>query len=221
MALPRFAESGRRRGYPIQSPYSAGLNGFWDLSTPMARIRGFRPTTNVSRIPLRCIRATSRTHIPRTLALRRANRRMRRADQGLRCLSPQGEFAKHPARRIRRAGIAAGDATAGRASLLTFLRAQESKSPAGARPGRRMMAQATMPRNHCNRDLADSVQAVRGSGIDRRPESALSADQPMIPGFRYAASGLVCYVLHPMSSAWGAEVEGRSGPSAVAADRLA
>ena len=175
------------------------IERFWDLSTPMARIRGFRRPTDDSRIPLRCIRATSRTHIPRTLALRRANRRMRRADQGLRCLSPQGEFAKHPARRVRRAGIAAVDAMAGRASLLTFLRAQESKSPAGARSGRRMMAQATMPRNHCNRDLADSVQAVRGSGIDRRPESALSADQPMIPGFRFAASGLVYCGWHGFS----------------------
>ena len=129
-------------------------------------------------------------------ALRSANRRMRRADKGLRCLSPQGEFAKHPARRIRRAGIAAGDATAGRASLLTFLRAQESKSPAGARPGRRMSLESTSfpdpagARGRPDRRRASAPHARQHGMHAEGRNRALSADQPMNPGFRFAASGL-------------------------------
>ncbi len=64
---------------------------------------------------------------------------------GLRCLSPKGELAKHAATGVWRLGIAAGDATVGCASLPTFLHKQESRSPAGARPGQGKPGTATTP----------------------------------------------------------------------------
>ena len=83
------------------------------------------------------IRPTNLTRSARSVSPSKAPIVKRRGRKhGLRCLSPQGELAKHAAHGIWRLGIAAGDATVGCASLLTFLHKQESEAPAGAKPGR-------------------------------------------------------------------------------------